>query len=139
MTAYPEMSRPDLRWMLDELVNVPHARHAVLLSTDGLAVAASDGVGRVLAETISATTSGLQALSRNGAAFVSDLDTPWQQTMVQYRDGYLFVIAAGDGSYLVASADSAVEIDHFAYAMADIVKRLSDAMTIAPRPSTSQG
>ncbi|WP_019070760.1 roadblock/LC7 domain-containing protein [Streptomyces hokutonensis] len=140
MNAYPESKqRPDLSWILDELVKVPHARHAVLLSADGLAMSASDGVGRVLAERIAATTTGLQSLSRNGAEFVSDLDTPWQQTMVQYRDGYLFVIAAGNGSFLVASAGTAVEIDHFSYTMADIVKRLSDALAVDPRPSAEQG
>ncbi|MFE9601467.1 roadblock/LC7 domain-containing protein [Streptomyces hokutonensis] len=139
MNAHPELKlRPDLSWILDEIVKVPHARHAVLLSDDGLPVSASDGVGRVLAETIAAITTGLQSLSRNGAEFVSDLDTPWQQTMVQYRDGYLFVIAAGNGSYLVASAGSDVEIDHFSYTMAANVKRLSDALAVDPRPSAEQ-
>lgn len=132
----PSKARPELSWILDELVTTPHARHAVLLSADGLALAASKDVGRVLADTISASTTGLQALSRNCAQFVSDQDTPWQQTMVQYRDGFVFVIAAGNGSFLVASAAMGVEVSHFSYVMADTVKRLGDAMAVEARQST---
>ncbi|WP_406129745.1 roadblock/LC7 domain-containing protein [Streptomyces sp. NBC_00989] len=139
MNALPKSNvRPDLSWVLDELVKAPEARHAVLLSADGLAMAASKDVGDVLADTIAASTSGLQALSRNCAQFVSDQDTPWQQTMVQYRDGFLFVITAGNGSFLVASAGMHVEVANFSYLMADTVKRLGDAMAVEARQHTGQ-
>ncbi|MFJ9901143.1 roadblock/LC7 domain-containing protein [Streptomyces sp. NPDC091280] len=139
MNALPKSNvRPDLSWILDELLVTPHAWHAVLLSADGLAMAASKDVGDVLADTIAASTSGLQALSRSCAEFVSDQDTPWQQTMVQYRDGYLFVIAAGNGSFLVASAGIEVEVAHFSYLMADTVKRLGDAMAVGARQHAGQ-
>ncbi|MCX4853693.1 roadblock/LC7 domain-containing protein [Streptomyces canus] len=132
-------SRPDLAWILDGLVNAPHARHALLLSADGLPVAHSDGCHTDLADKIAATVSGLQALSRSGGLFVSDENTTWQQTMVQYGAGYLFVIAAGSGAHLVASAGADVDIAGFSYRMADIVKRLPEALAVAPREHSPQG
>ncbi len=126
-------ARPDLSWILDELVSPPDARHAVLLSADGLQTAASAGVDRDMADQVAAIASGIQSLSRSGAKFVSNDPTPWQQTMVSYQDGYLFVIAAAKGAFLVASAGSAVDIAAFSYQMATTVKRLGPELAVAPR------
>ncbi|RRR69511.1 roadblock/LC7 domain-containing protein [Streptomyces sp. RP5T] len=131
--------RTDLSWILNELVTAPHARHALLLSADGLTVAISDGVDRDLADRVAATVSGLQSLSRSGAEFVKDGGTLWQQTMVQYGDGYLFVVAAGSGAHLVASAGDLVDIGPFSYRMADTVKRLHEPLSVSPREPSAQG
>ncbi|MFD8262835.1 roadblock/LC7 domain-containing protein [Streptomyces griseoluteus] len=125
--------RPDLSWILNDLVTAPHARHAVLLSADGLQVAASEGVNRDLADKVSALASGVQALSRNGAEFVGSGDTPWQQTMVSYKGGFLFVIAAAQGSFLAASAGSEVDISAYGYRMTKAVERLGAELAVAPR------
>ncbi|WP_330455710.1 roadblock/LC7 domain-containing protein [Streptomyces sp. NBC_00820] len=125
--------RPDLSWIVDNLVQFPHARHAVVLSSDGLPMVASQDVEQDLADQISATASGLQSLSRNAARFVGDETTPWQQTMVSYRGGFLFIIAAGNGCFLVASADSDVDIAAFSYQMTDVVKRLGTELSVGPR------
>ncbi|WP_255953803.1 roadblock/LC7 domain-containing protein [Streptomyces odontomachi] len=124
---------PDVSWILDELVKAPHARHAVLLSADGLQRAASQGVHTDMADRVSAIASGMQSLSRNGADFVSEQETAWQQTMVQFEDGFLFVIAAADGAYLVASAGPQVDISAFSYDMAKMVSRLGDELVVEPR------
>ncbi|MDH6604530.1 putative regulator of Ras-like GTPase activity (Roadblock/LC7/MglB family) [Streptomyces sp. SAI-208] len=129
-------TRSNLNWILDQLVTAPHARHALVLSSDGLTVGASENVQRDLADQIAASVSGLQSLSRSGGVFVADEDTVWQQTMVQYADGFLFVIAAGSGTYLVASAGKDVDIAAFSYRMEDTVKRLSDALSVALRQPT---
>ncbi|WP_052850276.1 roadblock/LC7 domain-containing protein [Streptomyces avicenniae] len=130
---------PDLSWILDELVSAPGARHAVLLSADGLATAGSAGVDRDMADRVSAIASGMQSLSRSGAGFVSDDETPWQQTMVSYKDGFLFVIAAAEGSFLVASAGASVDVGAFSYQMAKTVERLGDELAVAPRqPQTER-
>jgi predicted regulator of Ras-like GTPase activity (Roadblock/LC7/MglB family) len=132
-------SRPELNWILDDLVNVPHAQHALVLSADGLKLAHSEDVDRDLGDRIAATVSGLQALSRNGGVFVSDKSTTWQQTMVQYGAGYLFVIAAGSGAHLVASAGREVDVEVFSYRMEDTVKRLGREMAVAPREPSPHG
>ncbi|WP_405467419.1 roadblock/LC7 domain-containing protein [Streptomyces canus] len=133
-------SRPNVAWILNELTTVDHARHALLLSADGLAVAYSKDCDKDLGDQIAAAVSGLQSLSRAGGAFVSDEgNTPWQQTMVQYRDGFLFLIAAGHGAHLVASAGIDVKIEAISYKMADVVKRLPEALAVAQREHSQQG
>jgi predicted regulator of Ras-like GTPase activity (Roadblock/LC7/MglB family) len=126
-------ARPDLSWILDELVSAPEARRAVLLSADGLQTAASDGVDRDTADTVAAMASGMQSLSRNGATFVSSNKTPWQQTMVSYDDGFLFIIAAAEGAFLVVSAGPGVDIAAFSYQMTKTVERLGPELAVAPR------
>ncbi|MET9461054.1 roadblock/LC7 domain-containing protein [Streptomyces canus] len=133
-------SRPQVAWILEELTTIGNARHALLLSADGLTVACSEGCPRDLADRVAASVSGLQSLSRAGGEFVSDGgNTPWQQTMVQYRDGFLFLIAAGDGAHLVVSAGIGVKIEALSYKMADIVKRLPEALAVAAREQSPQG
>ncbi|MEV5010590.1 roadblock/LC7 domain-containing protein [Streptomyces sp. NPDC055692] len=132
------MITADLSWILDDLVNFPSARNAVVLSADGLRMAASSDVTDELADHISATASGMQSLSRNAATFVGYDVTPWQQTMIQYRGGYLFLVAASDRSYLVASAQADVDIVAFSDRMAKVVERLGPALGVAPRNSEDE-
>jgi len=54
-----------LSWLLDDLgARVEHFRQAVILSRDGLAVAASQNLGREDAEHLSALAAGVQSLAR---------------------------------------------------------------------------
>ncbi len=85
--------RPDrqrqLGWMLDDALKMPEARHAILLSADGLLMAHSAGhrPGR-------RRTAGRRrcpACSRSAAAPRSSAaspDTPWRQTLIEF-DGRL--------------------------------------------------
>jgi predicted regulator of Ras-like GTPase activity (Roadblock/LC7/MglB family) len=123
----------DLTWILDDLIDFPGARHAVVLSADGLRMAVSRDVTDDIADHISATASGMQSLSRNAAAFVGDDVIPWQQTMIQYRGGYLFLVAASDRSYLTASAQTDIDIVAFSDRIAKVVERLGSALGVAPR------
>ena len=58
-------SSADLTWLLDDLVGrVKEAEHGILLSTDGLLMAASQGIGGEDAEHLSAVAAGVQSLAR---------------------------------------------------------------------------
>ncbi|MER6116100.1 roadblock/LC7 domain-containing protein [Streptomyces sp. NPDC001743] len=125
--------RPDMSWVLNELVEFPAARHAVLLSADGMRMAASSEVTADLADQISATAAGMQSLSRNASDFVGTGAVTWHQTMVQYDGGYLFLIAASATSFLVASATNDVDVFAFSEAMSKIVERLRPSLAADPR------
>ncbi|GGZ95074.1 dynein regulation protein LC7 [Streptomyces subrutilus] len=125
-------SSPDLTWILGKLVALPGARHALVASADGIVVAYSPGVDRDLADSVAAITSGMQALSRNGAAFVEE-STGWEQTMVNYAAGYLFILTASEGSYLVVSAGRDTDIEQLSYQMAKTVDGLGTALGVGPR------
>ncbi|MBB2911592.1 putative regulator of Ras-like GTPase activity (Roadblock/LC7/MglB family) [Streptosporangium becharense] len=121
-------------WMLDEVVNVPHVRNAILLTADGLLQAHSAGISRDQADAYAAALSGLQSLSRATAEFCTDdPHTSWRQTLVEFAGGYVLTIAAGEGAYLAVSCTDAADLETVTYRMHKLVDRLGKEMTSPPR------
>ncbi|WP_069813927.1 roadblock/LC7 domain-containing protein [Streptomyces sp. TP-A0874] len=123
----------ELGWMLDEVLKVPEARHAILLSADGMLRAHSQGISRDEADRQAAALSGLQSISRSTAEFTSRENSPWQQTLVEFVDGYVFLVAAGAGAYLAVSATPNVDMEAVTYRMQKLVDRLGKELTTPPR------
>ncbi|MER6617526.1 roadblock/LC7 domain-containing protein [Streptomyces xantholiticus] len=123
----------ELGWMLDEVLKVPGARHAILLSADGMLRAHSQGIGRDEADRQAAALSGLQSISRSTAEFCGQETSPWQQTLVEFVDGYVFLVAAGAGAYLAVSAGQDVDMEAVTYGMHKLVDRLGKELTSPPR------
>jgi predicted regulator of Ras-like GTPase activity (Roadblock/LC7/MglB family) len=123
----------ELGWMLDEVVKMPEARHAILLSADGMLRAHSAGIARDEAERQAAALSGLQSISRSTSEFCDRDETPWQQTLVEFVGGYVFLIAAGPGAYLAVSATENVDMEAVSYRMQKLVDRLGKELTSPPR------
>ncbi|MER6011063.1 roadblock/LC7 domain-containing protein [Streptomyces bluensis] len=123
----------DLGWVLDDLVRLPHTLHALLLSADGLRAASSQGVDRDMADRLSAAVSGMQALSGQAAEFANCENEPWELTMIQYQGGYIFIMAAGQGTYLSVSASKDADVEAVSYAMEKTIDRLGQEMNLAAR------
>ncbi|GAA3015730.1 roadblock/LC7 domain-containing protein [Streptosporangium longisporum] len=120
--------------MLNDIVNLPEVRHAIVLTADGLLDAHSAGITREQAEVYAAAASALQSLSRNLAGpCLGDPRTSWHQTMVEFANGYVIVIAAGAGSYLAVSCTGAADLQVIAYQMHKTVDQLGREMTSPPR------
>jgi predicted regulator of Ras-like GTPase activity (Roadblock/LC7/MglB family) len=124
-----------LAWMLDSALEVPGARHAVLVSSDGLLMARSRDVGQDHAETVAAAMSGMQSLSRTVADFVGGTDSTrnWRQTLVEFSHGWVFLISAGQGAYLAVSAAPETDLHDMTFRMQQLVTQLGKAMTSPPR------
>jgi predicted regulator of Ras-like GTPase activity (Roadblock/LC7/MglB family) len=121
-----------LNWLLDELVGaVAPIRDAVLLSTDGLAVAASAALTRENREHLAAVASGFQSLAK-GTGRHFEVGAV-RQTMVEFEDGYLFVVAAGGGTCLAVLSSAEGDIGLIAYEMARLVRRVGEHLYAAPR------
>ena len=129
------MTTDDLSWMLQDIVdNVPKATHAVLLSADGIPRGASAGMDRSAVETISAAMSGMQSLSRAAAKFAgSEPDATWEQTIIEFSHGWVFLIGAGQGAYLAAAAEPDVDMGAISFRMHRLVARLGNNLTTPPR------
>ncbi|MGW7313647.1 roadblock/LC7 domain-containing protein [Streptomyces sp. NPDC054854] len=127
----------DLSWMLEDIVhNVPHARHAVLLSADGLPRGATEGLAEKDVRTISAAMAGMQSLSRATAHFAGpEVDRQWNQTIIEFSHGWSFLIGAGQGSYLAAAAAPDVDMQQISFRMHRLVARLGNNLTSPPRVS----
>jgi uncharacterized protein len=126
-------SASDLNWLLDDLVTrVPDVDRAVILSRDGLAIAASSALSREDAEHLAAVASGFQSLALGagrhfGGGYV-------RQTIVEMDNAFLFVTAAGEGSCLAVLSRASADAGLVAYEMAILVKRVGQHLSVNPRP-----
>ncbi|KAF4409681.1 MULTISPECIES: roadblock/LC7 domain-containing protein [Streptomyces] len=120
-------------WMVADVASVSGVRHVVVLSADGLLMARSEGTGRDSADRLSAACSGLQSLAKGlGREFGSDSKAVIQQ-MVEFDGGFLFMVAAGQGSYLAVVTSSAVDPQLIAQQMRVQVNRIGSHLTSPPR------
>src|SRR4051794_31809552 len=96
-------SVPELQWLLDNLVTrVEHLQHVVVLSTDGLLLAKSNGIGKDDADHFAAVASGLLSIGRGAGRYFGTGAV--KQTVVEMETGYLLVTAAGPGANLAVLA-----------------------------------
>jgi predicted regulator of Ras-like GTPase activity (Roadblock/LC7/MglB family) len=122
-----------LGWMLDDALKMPETRHAVLLSADGLLMAHSERISVDDAERHAAGMAGLQSLARSAAVFCSHAETTWRQTVTEFDDGYVFLVAAGPGAYLAVSATENVDMEAVSFRLQELVQRLGKELTTPPR------
>jgi predicted regulator of Ras-like GTPase activity (Roadblock/LC7/MglB family) len=122
-----------LGWMLDDALKMPETRYAVLLSADGLLMAHSEGISVDDAERHAAGMSGLQSLARSTAEFCGDPQTMWRQTVSEFDDGYVFLVAAGPGAYLAVSATENVDMEAVSFRLQELVQRLGKELSTPPR------
>jgi predicted regulator of Ras-like GTPase activity (Roadblock/LC7/MglB family) len=122
----------DLAWLLDDLTaRVPDFKRAVILSRDGLLIAASSDLSREDAEHLSAVAAAMQSLATGaGDRFEAG---GVRQTIIELEKGLLFVIAAGEGSCLAALCPESADAGHVAYEMAMLVKRARPHLASEPR------
>jgi predicted regulator of Ras-like GTPase activity (Roadblock/LC7/MglB family) len=125
-----------LGWMLDDALKMPETRYAILLSADGLLIAHSEHIGLDDAERHAAGMSGLQSLARSTAEFCGAPDTMWRQTVSEFDDGYVFLVAAGPGAYLAVSASQHVDMEAVSFRLQELVQRLGKELTVPPRQDT---
>ncbi|GLZ10177.1 hypothetical protein Acsp04_04120 [Actinomadura sp. NBRC 104425] len=122
-----------LGWMLDDALRMPETRYAILLSADGLLIAHSARIDRDEAERQAAGMAGLQSLARSTAEFCGDPNTMWRQTVSEFDDGYVFLVAAGPGAYLAVSATQHVDMEAVSYRLQELVQRLGKELSTPPR------
>ncbi|MEW2545684.1 roadblock/LC7 domain-containing protein [Streptomyces sp. NPDC047002] len=113
----------DLDWLLDGLVDsVTGTRHAVLLSDDGLVMAASASIGPADAERLAAICTGQQSLARGvGRLFEGGAV---HQVLVELADLWLFIVSAGEGAHLAVVAAQEVDAEVMSLAMHELVQQV---------------
>ena len=128
MTAFPSGNDRDLDWVTSNFVSrIPGVRSVVVLSTDGLVLAASEGIGRDDADTMAAVTSGLTSLTQGAARTLGTGRV--NQVIVEMDGGYLFVTTVSDGSALAVMCTADCDIGLIGYEMSLLVARLGPALT----------
>lgn len=125
-------STGELNWLLDSLVTrVAQVKSAVVLSSDGLRIASSQGLGREDAEHLSAVAASFQSLARGaGRQFEGGAV---RQTIVEMESAFLFITAAGQGACLAVLANAEADVGVIAYEMAMLVTRVGRHLSANPR------
>ena len=119
-------------WLVTDFAEtVPGVAHAVVVSADGLLLAASARMPRERADQLAAVASGLVSLAQ-GAACCFDAGAV-RETVVEMQHGVMLVMSIGDGSSLAVLANPRCDIGQVAYDMTLLVERVGRALTPEPR------
>jgi predicted regulator of Ras-like GTPase activity (Roadblock/LC7/MglB family) len=121
-----------LSWLLDNLVNqVENVGQALILSRDGLVVAASRGMTPEDSEHLSALAAGLQSLARGAGRHFGAGQV--RQTIIEMDSAFLFLMAAGRGTCLAVLTAANPNVGLIAYEMAMLVRRMGKYLAAEPR------
>jgi predicted regulator of Ras-like GTPase activity (Roadblock/LC7/MglB family) len=118
----------DVAFLLSTFVQrTPGVTDAIVVSSDGLLLAASQGVARDAAERFAAAASGLISLAHAAA-------TPFEggrvsEIIIECQGGFIFVTGISNGSSLAVTAESTCDVGRVGYEMGGMVLRCADALT----------
>ncbi|TDD34815.1 roadblock/LC7 domain-containing protein [Nonomuraea terrae] len=119
-------------WLITDFVStVPGVAHAVVVSSDGLPLAASAGFPADRADQLAAIASGLVSLTQ-GAARVFEGGAV-NQTIVEMQRGLMLIMSISDGSCLAVLAAPDCDMGLVAYQMTLMVERAGQVLTPAVR------
>jgi predicted regulator of Ras-like GTPase activity (Roadblock/LC7/MglB family) len=118
----------NINWLVNNFVEqVPGVAEAVVVSSDGLPIAASAGLDRDAVDRFSAVASGLIGLSYGAAGrFGGGAVT---EVIVEMENAFLFVTGISDGSLLAVLADVTADVGVVGYEMAVLVERAGTTLT----------
>jgi uncharacterized protein len=134
MTAAGTVDGRQLDWLLVDFVrSTAGARHALVVSADGLRLAASQEIGEALGDQLAAVTSGLISLAQGVASSFGA--GPVRQTIVEMAGGYLFVTSISEGSTLAVLAERNCDMGMIGYEMTLLATRVGHMLTPARRPA----
>lgn len=129
MTADKAVKYPvDLGWLLNGFVERVHGvTHALVLSSDGLPLTASESVNSDDAEQLAAIASGLLGLARSGAALFGKGSC--ELIMIRLSGGYLLFMGIGDNAGLAVLTGAGCDMKVVAYEMTQFVDKAGHALT----------
>jgi uncharacterized protein len=112
-----------LDWLVSNFAReVPGVTHAVLVSVDGLLIAASEHLPQERADQLAAVSSGLASLATGAAQLFEGGQV--LQSVVEMENGYLLLMRVGDGSHLATLATTSCDIGQIGYEMAILVEQV---------------
>ena len=124
--------RESLDWLVSKFAReFSGVSHAVLVSADGLLMAASAHMPAERADQLAAVASGLASLSTGAAQLFEGGHV--MQSIVEMEHGYLLLMRVGDGSNLATLATRSCDIGQIGYEMAVLVERVGNVIQSSRR------
>ncbi|MCZ0985059.1 roadblock/LC7 domain-containing protein [Streptomyces diastatochromogenes] len=132
----PSTTDDTLTWLLEGLLErTPGARHALVLSRDGLRLCRSPELSVDRADQLAALASGIQSLSRGASVEFGDGSGGVRSAMTEFHGGVLFIVEAGAGAHLAVVTTEEADPGVVGHHMTELVEQLGEHLTARPRTS----
>ncbi|ONK13607.1 roadblock/LC7 domain-containing protein [Streptomyces sp. MP131-18] len=129
-----------LDWLLESLLSrTPGARHALVLSRDGLKLCRTPELSEDQADQLAAISAGIQSLSHGASMEFGDGTGGVRQSMTEFYGGILFIVEAGDGAHLAIVADDEADVGLIGHNMNELVEQLGEHLSAPPREEFAEG
>lgn len=117
-------------WLIEDFVDrIEGVVDAVCVSSDGLLMAMSDGIGRAGGDQLAAVASGLTSLTQGAARCFGGGNV--EQVIVELAGGYMLFMSIGDGSALAVLATKDSDVGVVGYEMQMLCVRMGTVLTPA--------
>ena len=137
------VSRPvieDPSWVLNPITETKDVRHALILSSDGMIIGASEKLGRDEAEGISAMTAALHGAARSAAnaALGAAPGSPVTTITIQNAYGtYMVMPAGGTNTFIAVAGNPDMPMGTVAHVMARQARKLGEQLMSVPARETA--
>ncbi|MBR8745343.1 roadblock/LC7 domain-containing protein [Nocardiopsis sp. MG754419] len=134
----PGWAAQRLNWLMGDLVErVGGARHALLLSTDGLPLSISPDLDQESAERLAAIAAGFASLARGARRELGAAEV--RQSVVEMDNVFFFVLSAGQGAQLALVAVSDCDMGQAAFEVNRLVRQVGPYLSALPRGRRERG
>jgi hypothetical protein len=123
-----------LDWLLEKLIErTPSARHALVLSRDGLKMCHTASLDTDQADQLAAIASGIQSLSHGASVEFGDGSGGVRQSMTEFHGGMLCIVEAGEGAHLALLAADDADPGIIGHNMSELVEQIGEYLVSPPR------
>jgi predicted regulator of Ras-like GTPase activity (Roadblock/LC7/MglB family) len=124
----------ELDWLLENLLErTPGARHALVLSRDGLKLCRTGALSVDQADQLAAIASGIQSLAHGASAEFGDGTGGVRQSMTEFHGGLLFIVEAGEGAHLAVIAGEDADAGVIGHNMNELVEQIGEYLSSPAR------
>jgi uncharacterized protein len=115
-------------WLIQDFVDrIEGVVDSVVVSSDGLLMAMSDGIGRAGGDQLAAVASGLTSLTQGAARCFGGGSV--EQVIVELAGGYMLFMSVSDGSALAVLANKDSDVGVVGYEMQMLALRMGNFLT----------
>ncbi len=134
MTGTGTTADDRLTWLMEGLLErTPGARHALVLSRDGLKLCRTPELSVDQADQLAAIAAGMQSLSHGASVEFGDGSGGVRSAMAEFHGGVLFIVEAGEGAHLAVVTDEDADAGLVGHTMSELVEQLGEHLSARPR------
>jgi predicted regulator of Ras-like GTPase activity (Roadblock/LC7/MglB family) len=123
-----------LSWLVEGLLaRTPGARHALVLSRDGLKLCRTPELSADQADQLAAIAAGIQSLSHGASTQFGDGTGGVRSAMTEFYGGILFIVEAGEGAHLAVVTAEEADAGLVGHTMGELVEQLGGHLSAQPR------